>query len=458
MTRGLFTAAVVIGATSCTVGPNYRRPPLSIPQVYRGETPAGAVSPSFGDVGWEQVFHDPVLHDLIRTALARNYNLRITASRILQAEAQLGITRSQQFPELGATVDVSRQKSPRNPVFRGFTANSFSIRPAASWVLDFWGQYRRATEAARAALLASEYGLNFVRVTLVSDVASTYFQLLAADLQLRISRETLRSRQDSLRLTQIREQGGVGTMLDVRQAESLVETAQTTITETTRRIQLFENAISVLLGENPRAIPRGKPLTDLSLAPTLPPGLPSSLLERRPDIREAEQTLVAANAQIGVARAAFFPQITLTTFAGLASPQLSSLFNATTWGVAADLFQPVFTGGRLRSQLRLTRAQAETVLLNYQSTIQNAFREVSDALISYQQYQQFTREQEALTKTLEDADRLARLRYRGGVTSYLEVLQQETQYFSAELGLADARLNQLNAVVQLYQALGGGWR
>ncbi|HET9178598.1 MAG TPA: efflux transporter outer membrane subunit [Terriglobia bacterium] len=451
-------------SSGCVVGPNYKRPAVSIPASYHGtETPAPGASAqtgaaSFGNLEWWNVFHDPVLQDLIRTALKQNYDLRIAAARILQAEGELRITRSQQVPQVNGAASAARQKTLFSPSFPSFENNSFQLGGSVSWLLDFWGKYRRATQAARASLLASEYNQQAVKVTLVSEVASGYFQLRALDLQLQISQDTLKSRQSSLRLTQIKQQGGVASMLDVRQAQSLVQTAETTITDTQRLISLQEDAISILLGENPAAIPRGKPLDQETLLPTLPAGLPSSLLERRPDIRQAEQVLIAANAEIGVARAEFFPQISLTGSGGTESFQLYKLFSDGIWSFAGDLAQPIFTGGRLKGNLQAARAQEQQALLAYEQIIQGAFREVSDALIGYDRNRQFLTQQQALTETLAEAERIARIQYQGGVTAYLSVLQQETQYFSAQLQLTQAKLSELDSVVSLYQALGGGWQ
>ncbi|MDE3180923.1 MAG: efflux transporter outer membrane subunit [Acidobacteriota bacterium] len=456
-------ASVALLLTGCMMGPNYKRPLVSVPSVYRGAaapSPAEAAQPeiSFGAVKWWTVFHDPVLQNLIRTSLKQNYDLRIAAARILQAEGELRVTRSQEFPQLSGTASGTRQKNLAFPGFPAFQFNEFHLGGTVSWLLDFWGQYRRATEAARASLLASKYNQQAVRVTLVSEVASAYFQLRELDLQLQISQDTLKSRQDSLRLTQIKQQGGVSSMLDVRQAQSLVQTAETTITNTQRLIAQQEDAISILLGENPAAIPRGAPLNEQTMAPSPPPGLPSSLLERRPDVRVAEEQLIAANAEIGVARAAFFPQISLTGTGGTESFQLSKLFSGGVWSFAGDLTQPVFTAGRLRGNLQAARAAQQAAVLSYQQTIQEAFREVSDALIGYEKNQTFLAQQQSLTQTLADADHIARIQYQGGVTAYLDVLTQETQYFTAQLALAQAKLNELDSVVSLYQVLGGGWQ
>jgi multidrug efflux system outer membrane protein len=459
----LFACMLTMLLSGCMVGPNYKRPPVAVPAAYRGATASSAgarpqATPSFGDLKWWNVFQDPVLQGLIRTALKQNFDVRIAAARIIQAAGQFRVARSQEFPQLRGTGNATRQRVVFFPSFPAFQFSEFQLNGTASWLPDFWGQYRRATQAARASLLATEYAQRAVKVTLVSEVARAYFQLRELDWQLQISEDTLKSRQDSLRLTQVKEQGGVASMLDVRQAQSLVQTAQTTITDTKRLIAQEEDAISILLGENPASVPRGKPLDEETLIPALPAGLPSSLLERRPDIQEAEQNLIAANAEIGVARAQFFPQIPLTGSGGTESFQLASLFSSGVYSFAANLAQPIFTGGMLRGNLQAVRAQEQASVLAYKQSIQEALREVSDALIGYRRNGEFLRQQRALTVTDADADRLARIQYEGGVTAYLDVLTQETQYFVAQLSLAQARLNELNSVVQLYQALGGGWQ
>jgi multidrug efflux system outer membrane protein len=331
---------------------------------------------------------------------------------------------------------------------------------SAAWELDFWGKYRRATEAARANLVASEWARREVLSTLVANVASAYFQLRALDLEVEISKRTLNSRQESLRLTRILSEGGSTSLLDVRQAEQLVFTASAEIPVLEQQIEQQENFLSILLGQNPGDIPRGQALTEQRQPPEVPPGLPSSLLERRPDIRQAEAQLVAANAEIGVARAAYFPQISLSGGGGFQSSALSNLFSgpAGAWSFGASLTQPIFTGGRLRSEVRLAEARQQTAVLFYQQSIQGAFRSVSDALVAYHKTREFRTQQELLFRSAQDAARLSHMRYTGGVTGYLEVLTNETNAFSAELGLVQARLNELLAVVQLYQALGGGWQ
>ena len=495
MKKALVLFVLMWFASGCTVGPNYKRPKADVPGSFRGapaqelaqtpnasrqspnlpETsssgswrPASKLAeqalpssePSFGDQKWWEVFQDPQLQELIRTALKQNYDVRIAATRILEAQAQLGITRADELPTIGVGAAAVNQRVPiEKPVNQEFETNATSVGASFAWELDFWGKYRRSTEAARANLLATEWARRAVINTLVSNVASSYFQLRALDLQLEISQRTLASRQESLQLARTLSDGGAGTMLDVRQAEQLVSVAAETIPDLERRIQQRENFISTLLGNNPGPIARGMKLTDQPHLPDVPVGIPSRLLERRPDIRAAEAQLIAANAQIGVAKSAYFPQITLTANSGFQSSALSSLFTgpAGFWNFAGALTQPIFAGGRIRSGVRLSEARQQEMLLTYQQTIQQAFRGVSDSLIGYQKSHEFRQHQEELVAAAQDAARLSELRYRGGATSYLEVLTNETNTFNAELGLTQAQLNELLQLVEIYRNLGGGW-
>jgi multidrug efflux system outer membrane protein len=415
---------------------------------------------SLGDQKWWEVFEDQQLQDLIHTALQQNYDVRIAATRILEAQAQVGITRADQLPTISGGVEAVNQRSPRTKFFPEFETSSNQVDLSLAWELDFWGKYRRATESARASLLATQWARQAVISTLVSDVAAAYFQLRELDLELEISRRTLASRRDSLRLTQTLASGGATSMLDVRQAEQLVFTAAETIPDLERRIEQQENFLSTLLGNNPGPITRGTKLTEQPHAPEIPAGLPSSLLERRPDIHQAEAQLIAANAQIGVAKAAYFPQINLTASGGYQSSALTSLFTgpAGLWSFGGSLVQPIFTGGRIRSNVKFTEARQQEAALVYQQTIQQAFRGVSDALVEYRKDREFREQQEQLTFSAQDAARLSETRYRGGATSYLEVLTNETNYFDAELGLAQAQLNELLGLVRIYRNLGGGWQ
>ena len=448
----LLSAALLL--SGCAVGPNYKRPTVAVPTAYRGAVPDSTPqteTASLGDQKWWDIFQDEQLRTLIRTALQQNYDVRIAASRILEARAQLGITRADQFPTVSGGAGIADVRTAQSKFLPASETSTGQANLSAAWELDFWGKFRRATEAARANLLASEWARQEVVSTLVANVASAYFQLRALDLELEISKRTLDSRQESLRLTQVLANGGATSLLDVRQAEQLVFTAGAEIPALEQQIEQQENFLSILLGQNPGDIPRGRTLTEQRQPPQVPPGLPSSLLERRPDIRQAEQQLVAANAEIGVARAAYFPQISLSGSGGFQSSALTNLFSgpAGAWSFGASLAQPIFTGGRLRSQVRFAEAQQQTAALLYQQSIQGAFRSASDALIAYRKTREFRTQQNLLFQSAEDAARLSHMRYTGGATGYLEVLTNETNAFSAELGLAQARLNELLALVQL---------
>jgi len=461
--RLIALSLIALLLSGCAVGPNYKRPSVNVPGTYREAIPQEATRPaaeSIGDQKWWEVFQDPQLQDLTRTALQQNYDVRIAATRILQAQAQVGITRADQLPTISGGVEAVNQRSARSKFFPAFETSSNQVDLSLAWELDFWGKYRRANESARANLLATQWARQAVISTLVSDVAAAYFQLRELDLELEISRRTLASRRDSLQLTQTLASGGATSMLDVRQAEQLVFTAAETIPDLERRIEQQENFLSTLLGNNPGPITRGTKLTEQPHAPEIPAGLPSSLLERRPDIRQAEAQLIAANAQIGVAKAAYFPQINLTASGGYQSSALTSLFTgpAGLWSFGGSLVQPIFTGGRIRSNVKFTEAREQEAALIYQQTIQQAFRGVSDALVEYRKDREFREEQEQLTLSAQDAARLSETRYRGGATSYLEVLTNETNYFDAELGLAQAQLNELLGLVRIYRNLGGGWQ
>ena len=467
-TRWMMAAVVVSVLSGCMVGPDYQRPALPSPTVFRG-TPDPAVPPdptSLGDLQWFEVFKDDQLQALIRTALVANYDLRDAVARINEARANLGITRSEQFPNIAASADITTVRLSKNgltPVAEGIdrdrTVGSVLLN-LLSFEVDVWGRLRRATEAARAQVLAAEDTRQAVLTTLVSDVATAYFDLLELDAELEIAQRTLASRQDSLRLIEVRQQGGIATLLDVRQAEQLVYSAAAVIPDTERLIEQTENQIRLLLGQPPGDVPRGQPLTAQVQPPAVPPGLPSALLERRPDIRTAEQTLTAVNANIGVAKAAYFPTISLTGLLGFRSDQLSSLFKgaSSAWQFVPQVTQPIFTAGRITSQVHLAEAQQQSALIQYEKAIQTAFREVSDALVQYRRVKEIRTQQALLVTTLQDRSRLAYMRYRGGVDTLLNALDADRDLFSAELSLAQTERNELLALVQLYKALGGGWQ
>ena len=446
----------------CTVGPKYKRPQVAVPNVYRGlpsQTDKNSTA-SLGDEKWWTVFQDEQLQGLIRAALAENYDVRIAAARVLQAQAVVGIRHADQFPTIVGGLAGSSQRFPRDISGPALETSANTVRLSMIWELDFWGKFRKATEAARAELLATEWARRAVITSLVRDVAAAYFQLRELDLQMEISKQALASRQESLRLVKVRASGGVTSMLDVRQSEQLVYEAAGAIPDLERRIEQQENFISILIGKNPETISRGRTLLENTFPPVVPAGLPSILLERRADIQAAEHSLIAANARIGIAKAAYFPQITLTANAGYQSTALTSLFTgpAGMWNFGGQLAQPLFAGGRIRSGVKLAEAQKEELVLIYEQSIQQAFREVSDALVGFRKNQEFREQQDLLTRSAHEATVLSQSRYRGGVTSYLEVLDSDTRYLSAQLTLAQAELNERLALVQLYGALGGGWQ
>jgi NodT family efflux transporter outer membrane factor (OMF) lipoprotein len=455
--------------TGCTVGPNYRRPAIHAPDAFRAPAPAPpSDSASLADLKWWEVFKDEQLQELERTALVQNYDLRDAVARVDAARANLGITRSNQFPNIDAEGNLSTIRVSRNgstPLPKSFVPSQNRTFGEAtlsllSFELDIWGRLRRATEAARANLLGAEENRKAVVTTLVSEVAGSYFSLRELDYQLEISQHTLATRQESLELIKNRRVGGVATLLDLRQAEQLVYTAAETIPALQQQIEQTENQINLLLGKNPGEVKRGRGLTEQEFPPDVPAGLPSALLERRPDIRAAEQNLIAANAQIGVAKAAYFPQIGLTGFLGGQGTQLSSLFGGPSgvWSFAPQVTQPIFTAGRLKSNVRLTEAVEQSALIQYEKTIQTAFAEVSNSLIAHQRVRESRLQQELLVAALQDRTRLAYVRYRGGVDTLLNALDADRDLFQAELTLSQIRLNELVSVVQLYKALGGGWQ
>src|ERR1700740_1529555 len=453
---------LVVEASGCMMGPNYKRPTVSVPPGYRSAMPdQPAAAASLGNEKWWDVYQDPVLADLIHTALQQNYDVRIAASRVLEAQAQLGITPANQLPSAGVGASIySQQNAKTSNQFPPYQVNAGQLNLSVIWNLDFWGKYRRQTEAARAQMLASEWGQRAVISSLVANVATAYFQLRALDAQLEISKRTLASRQQSLKLTEFLESHGSNSGLDVSQSQQLVYTASETIPDLERQIEQQENVLSILLGENPRSIPRGQALTEQPVPQNVPAGLPSELLERRPDARQAEQIMVAANAQIGVAKASFFPNLSLTGLGGLESNALHKFISqpSETWYGAFSVSQPVFQGGALHSQLRLARASWQETVLSYEQTVQNALEQVSNSLIASQKDREFREQQELLTLAAQQTDQLSEVLYKNGGASYLQVLTSETNYFAAELNLVDAQLNERLALIQLYQSLGGGWQ
>lgn len=465
--RTWLTILLLMLICGCAVGPDYQRPGYPVPTTYRGEGPAIPTQPaeaSFGDLKWFEVFKDEKLQELIKIALQENYDVQIAAQRVLQAREQVVIQRSFLFPTLNANGQMENIRTSE----KGFTPELPRQQRMAglvfgdlSWELDFFGRIRRATEAARAEFFASEENRKFVIQTLVSDLARAYIELRALDLQLEISNRTVKTRDESLRLVKARFDYGWDSLTPVLMTENLLYGARAVVPDLKRAIEQKENQVSVLLGRNPGPITRGKSLLEQDLSVTIPPGLTSTLLERRPDIRFAEQTLVAANARIGEAKALLFPNIRITGASGWESAALKSLFTgpASFWDIVAPgLTQPIFNAGRLQAGVRTAEAQKQEALLAYKKSIQQAFQEVSDSLVGVRMLKEVRLESGKQVKALSQQTDLAYQRYYGGVTPYLEVLDSDRQLFESELRLTQDRANEFLAVIALYRALGGGWQ
>lgn len=461
----LLTLAVLF--SGCAVGPNYHRPTVQAPPQYRGvdDPNQPAIPASLSDTKWFDLFKDEQLTVLVNGALARNYDLRIASARVLEARAQYGIQRADLFPTLGgdAQFNAARISSigtvlvPRGTdLAESYTQVGFTL----GWEIDVWGRIRRLNESARAQYLSTEDARRGVITTLFSDVTTAYFELREADMELEIARQTRDIAEHSLKLTTLRRDRGVATSLDVHQAEQFLYTATATIASAKRQVEQGENLLSFLIGDSPGPIVRGKSLNDFSTPPAVPAGLPSELLARRPDIRQAEEVLISANADIGAAEALYFPKITLTAFLGGQSRALSALFTgpARQWTITPDAAFPIFNAGRIRNQVRYSKAEKQEMIVSYEKAIQNAFREVSDSLVGYRRLSEQRAQQELLVKALRDTDRLSTLRYRGGLDSYLQVLDAERNLFQGELDLARLKRDELDSIVALYRALGGGWQ
>jgi multidrug efflux system outer membrane protein len=453
----LTTAILLLPLYGCKVGPNYKRPVLSTPDQYRGLAPelgdqSGA---PFAEMKWQSVFQDKTLQELINEALTNNYDIRIAATHIVQAEASLGVTRSNQLPALTGTFGVQNEQSILDRGSPTFDTAGLQL----TYMVDFWGQFRRATEAARADLLGTRYARHVVETTLISDVAIAYFELRQFDSQLEFSEQTVVSDKESLRINTINFNGGEYAITDVYQAQLLVQQAEAEVITLKQSIEQTENQLSLLLGRNPGGIPRGLPLIDQPHLKEIPVGLPSAILERRPDVLQSEEALVAANANVGVAKAAFFPQIPLTATFGAQSTALTSFLQgpATFWALGGQLAQPLYQGGRITSQYRLAWAQRDEAELSYKQTVQQAFTDVSNGLVAYRQARLFRMKLQEQTETYKETSRLANVRFTGGATSFLEVLTTQQQYFNSELQLTQAWEGEMQSYVQLYQALGGGW-
>ncbi len=442
--------------SACMVGPDYRRPEVDVPAAWRlGATEAGELS----NIAWWDQFQDPVLSNLVRTALANNKDLEIATANVDQAFAQYGIVRSAQFPQLNASASAARERSSANTVLPGGrTFSDYGVNLSASFELDVWGKLRRATESARASLLASEQGKGTVVLTVVTTVASGYIQLRALDRQLEIAQRTSQSLGEAARLQRVRFEEGAVPASDYQQAESQYREAVARVPELEREIAQQENFISVLLGHNPGLVPRGRDI-DALLLPAVPDGLPASLLQRRPDIRQAEQNLIAANANIGVAKAAYFPDISLTALLGLESAQLSDLFKGPSraWSFGAGVLQPIFNAGRLRSQVAQAEAVQRQALHTYEKSIISAFQDVENALIDRTKFGQVREEQAKNVEALRSFRDLADLRYREGATIYLEVASAEQSLFIAQLAYVVTQAQLFQSYANLYKAMGGGW-
>jgi NodT family efflux transporter outer membrane factor (OMF) lipoprotein len=463
--KRIVLAVSLVALSGCTMGPNYKRPQLALPGEFRGAPPPGSTpAASIADTKWQDLFPDPILNQMVAAALEHNFDLQIAAQRVEEARAQLGITRANQYPFLNAQAGFTAAQSSTVaafPVPAGSTlkASYSSLGAALSWELDIWGRLRRLTEAARAQYLASEEARRAVDVSLVSDVMEAYFQLLEQDLELEISRKTQGIAKDSLNLVQLRHDRGAATGLDVAQAQQLLYISGAQSAAAEHAIAHSENLLSLLQGNAPSAQARGRKLEEIPIPPSMPAGLPSDLLERRPDIREAEQNLVAANAQIGAARALYFPQFSMSAFVGGQSRSLLALASgpARVYSVAPAALQSIFNAGQTRNQVRRSEVQQRELLVTYQRSIYTALGEVADALVSFDKLREQRIQEEQLVNTLQETVRLSDLRYRGGLDSYLQVLDAQRNLFSGQLVLAQLRLQERVSVVQLYRALGGGW-
>ena len=461
--RSALTLLCGVFLSACTLGPDYRRPVVQTPSQFRHASGA-PVADSIADLKWFDVFRDDALTGLVGTALKQNFELRIAAERVLQARSLYGITRAGQFPDIGAAANVNAVRSSRTgavPVPAGTDTETTYAQAGFSvgWELDVWGRLRRLSEAARAQYLATEEARRGVITTLVADVSDTYLRLRALDLELEIAKRTRDVATESLRLTDARRTRGVASGVDVRQAEQLLFTATGQIASLERDIALAENALSLLLGQLPGDVPRGRPLEAFEAPPSVPAGLPSALLERRPDIRQAEQQLIAANAEIGAARAEYFPRITLTGFFGAQSRALSDLLTGPARLASASVgaAAPIFNAGRTRANVRFTEAVQREMVVNYQRAIYAAFCDVADSLAAHGKTSEQRTQQERLVEALRESARLSTQRYEGGLDSYLPVLDAQRNLFQGELELARLRQQELASIVQLYRALGGGW-
>jgi len=462
--RALAGIPLTLLLAGCMVGPGYERPELTAPENHRTLTTT-AEAESLADLPWWEVFQDPVLHELVNEALVNNHDLRIAAARVEEARARAGVAKSYVWPELNLTAgyglnEASLTTEPPQATSGDRRYENLNASFVLSWEIDLFGRLRRQNESAMAVFLATEEARQGVVLTLVGDVARAYFGLRALDLQLDIARRTLELNDRTVAFYRDRLAGGISNKLEVNQAIATRARTAAAIPELERQIAVQENFLSFLVGRNPGPIARGTALTDQYLPPVVPAGLPSALLDRRPDVRQAEQLLVSANADVGAARALFYPTISLTGLFGGASSDLTNLTDRSSqvWSIGAGLFQPLFQAGRIRRNHEAAQAAFDQALSQYAKTAQNAYREVADSLVAIDKYALVRFEQETAVVALQEASELSRSRYDLGLSTYLEVLIADEQLFAAEVALAETRFAQLDAVVQLYRALGGGWQ
>ena len=455
MRKSLTAPLLALLVSGCMIGPDYVRPPADAPAAWRL---SDVQAEQLANADWWEQFNDPVLNDLVTTALRENKDIMIASARIEEYAGRYGVTRSQLFPQVGAGYNAARQKNVLPGATNATTYNTYEALLGASWEIDLWGKIRRQSEAARAQIVATEEAKQGVILSLVASVAGGYINLRDLDRQLEIARDTARSRGESYKIFQDRYDGGVISILELSQNKSQYEEALASIPPIEFAIAQQENALSILLGRNPGPITRGRTIDEL-VPPVIPEGLPSDLLERRPDILAAEQELIAANAEIGVAKAAYFPSISLTGVLGFASGSLSNLFNSGSkvWQYAGAVGMPIFTAGGLAGQLLVSEAQQQQALLRYQQAIQNAFREVDDALVAQDRARVQLAAQRQQVASLEQYAGTARLRYDNGYTSYLEVVDSERSLFNAQLAYTKTQQTRLQSMVILYKAMGGGW-
>jgi multidrug efflux system outer membrane protein len=445
---------------SCTVGPNYSRPDVDVPSTWRIEEKEGK---DLANTAWWKQFGDPVLNELITIALQENKDLMIASARVQEYAGRLTTTRSELFPQIGYDAEASRDRSSERlatspPPGIDTEQTTTSVVLNANWELDLWGRIRRLSESARADLLSKEEARRGVILSLVASVATGYIQLRDYDRQLEIAKETAASRKETLKLFDLRFKAGVISQVEVAQVRSQYEEARAAIPDIVDSIAETENALSVLLGRNPGPIRRGKTIEELSLFP-VPAGLPSDLLERRPDILEAEQDLISANAQIGVARALYFPTISLTGFFGYASEDLSDLFTgpSKTWSFGGSIIGPIFTFGQVEGQVQQAEAVQQQLLITYEQTIQNAFSEVENALVLHRSSLERVESRKKQVEALQQYVSLSRLRYDNGYASFLEVLDAERSLFDAELAYSQSQGDVFRSLVDIFKAMGGGW-